>query len=69
MRKSRKVDTSLYQVSLKEGIKAITDNDGILVCKNGKVFFFECAPATDAGYLSVWAFNKSTKRWEYLWKE
>jgi len=68
MAKSRKVDIASNKVDIKKAIELVRSSDVIVVRKGHDVYAFELGD-TSKGYLSVWAYNKTSKRWEYLWRE
>jgi len=66
--KSRKVDISTNKIDTKKAVELLRTSDVILVKKGNDVYSFELGD-TSKGYISVWAYNKTSKRWEYLWRE
>jgi len=66
--KSRKVDISTNKIDTKKAVELLRTSDVILVKKGNDVYYFELGD-TSKGYISVWAYNKTSKRWEYLWRE
>lgn len=68
-RGTRKIDIGFCKSTVGDAVSELQNGfEGVIIKQKDRVFVLPAGDVKD-GYLSVWSFNKKTKKWEYLWNE